>query len=99
MSLNPSFANAETVDRLTQQLVWFLKAFHEERQKSGSSRETEFWRGNFAGMKRAIFAIYGEDVKDDVLNRLRRDTNLPIPHRGLLSVTGVPEGFDGDADS
>ena len=98
MSLNPSFANAETVDRLTQQRVWSLKSFHEEREKSGSSRETEFWRGNFAGMKRAIFAIYGEDVKDDVLNRLRRDTNLPIPHRGPLSVTGVPEGFDGDAD-
>jgi hypothetical protein len=28
---NPSFANAETVDRRTQQLVWFLKAFPEER--------------------------------------------------------------------
>lgn len=35
MAPNPSFANAETVDRLTQQLVWFLQAFHEERQKNG----------------------------------------------------------------
>jgi hypothetical protein len=78
MAPNSSFASAETVDRLTQQLVWFLTAFHEERQKSGSSRAAEFWRGNFAGMKRAMFAIYGEAVKDDVMGRLRRTTSLPI---------------------
>lgn len=94
-----SFANAETVDRLTEQLVWFLRTFHEEHQKSGSSRETEFWRGNFVGMKRAVFAIYGEAVKDGVLDRLRQTTNLPIPHRGPLNSTGIPEGFDSDADS
>jgi hypothetical protein len=49
-------------------------------------------------MKRALFAIYGEAVKDKVLGRLRQTTNLPIPHRGRLSPTGVPEGFDSDAD-
>jgi len=70
-----------------------------ERQKSGTSRKAEFWRGNFAGMNRAMFAIYGEAVKDDVLGRLRRTTNLPIPHRGPLSPTRIPEGFDSDADS
>jgi hypothetical protein len=96
--VNQSFANVETVDRLAEQLAWLLKTFHEERQKSGSSRETEFWRGNFVGMKRALFAICGEAVKDDVLERLRQTTNLPIPHRGPLSPTGIPEGFDSDAD-
>jgi len=95
---NPSFADAETVDRLTQQLVWFLQTFHEEHQKHGASRESEFWRGNFVGMKRAVFAIFGEAVKDEVLDRLRRTTHLPIPHRGPLSLAGVPEGFDSDAD-
>ncbi len=50
-------------------------------------------------MNRAMFAIYGEAVKDDVLGRLRRTTNLPIPHRGPLSPTRIPEGFDSDADS
>jgi hypothetical protein len=95
---NQSFANAETIDRLAEQLAWLLKTFHEERQRSGASRETEFWRGNFVGMKRALFAIYGEAVKEDVLGRLRQTTNLPIPHRGPLSTTGVPEGFDSDAD-
>lgn len=99
MAPSLSFANAETVDRLTQQLAWFLKAFHEERQKSGTSPQAEFWRGNFAGMKRAMFAIYGEAVKDDVMDRLRRTTKLPIPHRGPLSLAGAPEGFDSDADS
>jgi len=49
-------------------------------------------------MKRPMFAIYGEGVKNDVLDRVRRTTNLSIPHRGRLSSTGVPEGFDGDAD-
>lgn len=76
-----------------------LKAFHEERQKSGDSREAEFWRGNFVGMKRAVFAIYGKALKDDVIDRRRRTTNLPIPHRGPLTLAGVPEGFDSDADS
>ena len=95
---NQSFANAETIDRLAEQAAWLLKIFHEERQRSGASRETEFWRGNFVGMKRALFAIYGEAVKDKVLGRLRQTTNLPIPHRGRLSPTGVPEGFDSDAD-
>jgi hypothetical protein len=47
--------------------------------KSGDSREAEFWRGNFVGMKRAVFAIYGKAVKDDVIDRLRRTTNLPFP--------------------
>jgi hypothetical protein len=57
---NQSFTDAETVDRLAEQLAWLLKTFHEEQQRSGSSRETEFWRGDFVGMKRALFAIYGE---------------------------------------
>jgi hypothetical protein len=99
MAPNPSFANAETVDRLPQQLVWFWQAFHEEPQKSGTSRKAEFWRGNRADMNWAMFAICGEAVKDDVLGRLRQTTNLPIPQRGPLGPTGIPEGFDSDADS
>jgi hypothetical protein len=98
MAPDQSLANAETVDRITQQLIWLLKTFHQERQKNGSSRDAEFWRGNFVGMKRAMFAIYGEAVKNDVLDQVRRTTNLSIPHRGPLSPTGVPQGFDGDAD-
>ena len=99
MVSNLSLADAEIVDRLTQQLVWFLEAFDEEQQKNSGSREAEFWRGNFVGMKRALFAIYGEAVKDDVMARLRRVTSVPIPHRGPLSLVGVPQGFDSDADS
>ena len=49
-------------------------------------------------MKRARFAIYGEAVKNDVLERVRRTTNLSIPHRGPLSPAGVAEGVDSDAD-
>jgi hypothetical protein len=49
-------------------------------------------------MQRALFAIYGEAVKGDVLDRLRQTTSLPIPQRGPLSPTRVPEGFDSDAD-
>ena len=87
MAPDQSFANAETVDRITQQLVWLLKTFHEERQKNGSCRDAEFWRGNFVGMKRAMFAIYGEAVKNDVLDQVRRTTNPSIPHRGPWSPT------------
>jgi hypothetical protein len=47
-----SSPNPETVDRLTQQLGWFLAHFHEEHQKTGTRREAEFCHGNFAGMKR-----------------------------------------------
>ena len=39
---NLSCANAETVDRLTEQLAWFMKAFHAEQRNSGVSREAEF---------------------------------------------------------
>lgn len=42
----------------------------------------------------AVFAIYGEGVKDDVMDRLRRTTNLPMPNRGPLSLAGVPEAFE-----
>ena len=94
MATNPGSADSEAVDRLTQQLVWFLKAFHEEQQKSGTSRETEFWRGNFAGMKRAMLAIYGEAVKDDVLDRLRQTTNLLIHNRrGVYSSCDEPRAL------
>ena len=98
MAPDQSFTNAETVDRITEQLVWLLNTFHEEQRRNGSSLDAEFWRGNFVGMRRAMFAIYGEAVKNDVLDRVRRTTNLSIPHRGPLSPAGVPEGFDGDAD-
>ena len=99
MAPNPSFANAETVDRLPPQLVWFWQASHEEPQNSGTSRKAEFWRGNRADMNWAMFAICGEAVKEDVLGHLRQTNNLPIPQRGPLSPTGIPEGFDSDADS
>ena len=99
MAPNPSFANAETVDRLPPQLVWFWQASHEEPQNSGTSRKAEFWRGNFADMKRAMFANCGQAVKEDVLGRLRQAANLPIPQPGPLSPTGIPTGFDSDADS
>jgi hypothetical protein len=79
MKLNQSFANAETIDRLTQQLVSLLRTFHEECGKRGCGPETEFWRGNFAGTRATLFSIYGEAVTDDVLNRVRQTTGLPIP--------------------
>lgn len=99
MKINQSLANAETIDRLTGQLVWLLRTFHEECEKSGPSPETEFWRGNFAGTKRSLFSIYGEGVTDEVLNRVRQATGLPIPHRGPLGPDGAPMGFDSEADS
>jgi hypothetical protein len=94
MKLNKSFANAETIDRLTQQLVRLSKTFHEECEKSGSSPETEFWRGNFAGTKTTLFSIYGEAVTDDVLNRAVQTTGLLIPHSGPLTLDKAPRnGF------
>jgi len=53
MAPDQSFANAETVDRFTQQLVWLLKAFPEERQRNCSSRDAEFWRGKLCGHEAA----------------------------------------------
>jgi hypothetical protein len=55
MKFNKSFANAETIDRLTQQPVRMSQTFHEECEKSGSSPETELWRGNLSARRQHSF--------------------------------------------
>jgi hypothetical protein len=87
----------EQVSRIVEQGSWLLKIFHEEFQKDAHSRETEFWRGQFVGLRSAIASLYGKEAHGQVLDRIRQSSGLPIPHSGLLTPEGGYLGMDTEA--
>ncbi len=76
------------MERLLQDGEMVLKLFHQEYSQNPASRETEFWRGKVAGYRTTLFAIYGRKITDEILDKLREKTKLPIPHIGSLSPDG-----------
>ncbi|MGH9433105.1 MAG: hypothetical protein ACRD3T_16360 [Terriglobia bacterium] len=91
-------ANEETTrDRLVEQGIFLLKAFHDEFTKDASGRETEFWRGELAGWRHTLERIYGEGATHNIIDLVRHGANLPIPHAGTPAGDGYL-GIDLEAD-
>jgi len=91
------FPNPEDLLRLTEQGEFLLRSYQSERLKDRTSRDAEFWRGEFTGFRSTLEIIYGRGVHTDVMKRLR-DAGFKIPHSGLMDSDGNPLGSDSEAD-
>jgi hypothetical protein len=90
--------NVETIAHLVDQSSFSLTTYHAECGKNAASRETEFWRGNISGFRYAVGEIYGREVIHGVLEDVRTNTGLEIPHVGELDAQGKFLGPDSEAD-
>ncbi len=91
------FPNPEDLLRLTEQGEFLLRSYQSERLKDRTSRDVEFWRGEFTGFRSTLEIIYGRGVHTDVMKRLR-DAGFKIPHSGLMDSDGNLLGSDSEAD-
>lgn len=70
--------NAETIDRLVRLGESVLTTYHVEYDKDPASFHAEFLRGDFAGWRNTIHALYG-DCSQEILDRVSAKTRLTIP--------------------
>ncbi|HLJ27486.1 MAG TPA: hypothetical protein VKY85_12305 [Candidatus Angelobacter sp.] len=88
----------QSISRLIEQGTFLLKTFHSEYSKDPVSRETEFWRGNLACWRGTLYDFFREHA-EEILNRVRESTGLPMPHRGILAPDGSGYlGWDSGAE-
>jgi hypothetical protein len=92
--LNRSVSAIEVV---SQHLEWLVKNLHEEEGKNPDSPQAEYLRGELHDTKWLLGVFCGEDVREEVLERVRRRTQLPMPHIVPLASDGNRYGFDSDA--
>ena|ERR1700722_12048085 len=88
----------EITSHLVKRGTFLLKAYHAECDKSAASRETEFWRGNLSGFRYAVGEMYGQEAIHEVLENIRKITDLEIPPMGEMNSEGKFLGADADAD-
>jgi hypothetical protein len=77
------YPNPDELLRLTEHGEFLLRSYQSELLKDRTSRDAEFWRGEFSGFRSALEIIYGRGVHTDVMKRLR-DAGFKIPHSGLM---------------
>ena len=83
------FQNAETIDRLVAQGELLLKAFHAENKNDPSGPGAEFLRGDLAGWCGTLHTLY-QDCAEEIVDRVRTKTCLPIPVGDSSSCRSVP---------
>ena len=91
------YPNPDELLRLTEHGEFLLRSYLSELLKDRTSRDAEFWRGEFSGFRSALEIIYGRGVHTDVMKRLR-DAGFKIPHSGLMDSNGDFLGTDSEAD-
>ncbi len=94
VQLNRSMA---TIGVVTRRLESLVKVLSEEEQRNPDSPQAEYWRGALHDTKWLLGVFCGEQVRDEVLARVRRKTQLPMPHVVRLDHDGKRYGFDADA--
>ena len=71
-------ANTETIDRLVEQGIDFVKAFHIEYEKNPTGPEAQFLRGEFSGWRSTLHTEY-HDRAEEIVARVIAESCLPIP--------------------
>lgn len=87
----------EAMGLLVDEGTVLLKQYHEEHNKDPGSLATEFWRGNLAGFRHAVEAMFGTEGSSEILKRIRSASGLRIPHSGVKTADGYL-GADFHAD-
>jgi hypothetical protein len=80
--------NAETINRLIDQGVLLLKAFHAECDPAGP--EAEFLRGDITRWRSTLHTLYGGNA-EQIVDRVVTRTGLPFPTGNVrTTVTCAP---------
>ena len=61
------FPSSGDLLRLTEHGEFVLRSYQSERLKDQTSRDAEFWPGEFTGFRSALELIYGRGVHTDVM--------------------------------
>jgi hypothetical protein len=85
------------IDVVSQHLEWLVTNLHEEEGKNPDSPQAEYFRGQLHDTKWLLRVFCGEHVTEEVIARIRRKTQLPMPHVVRLASDGNRYGFDSDA--
>lgn len=67
-------------------------------EKDPDGLQTEYWRGAMGGARSMLAAFFGKRAMRWVNQRVREQTNLPMPTIIPLSDDGSRYGFDTEAD-
>jgi len=86
------WAVIEVVSRHLERLV----SLHEEEQRNIASPQAEYFRGQLHDTKWLLGLFCGEQVREEVLTRVRQQTRLPLPHLVPLAPDGNSYGGDTD---
>jgi hypothetical protein len=85
------------IDVVTRRLESVVKILHEEEQRNPDSPQAEYWRGALHDTKWLLGVFCGQQIREEVLVRVRERTQLPMPHVVSLDHDGNRYGFDSDA--
>ena len=70
--------NAETINRLIEQGVVLLRAYHAEYGSEPAGPEAEFLRGDITGWRNTLHTLY-HDSAEEIVGRVGTRTGLPFP--------------------
>jgi hypothetical protein len=87
--------NAITI--VTRNLEWLVRTMDEFEKKYPASPQLEYRRGQLHTTKALLTTLFGERIKDGILQEIRKKTGLPIPHIVPVDPDGNRYGIDTDA--
>ncbi len=89
--------DAATKRKVIERLAWTLKTFHEAEEKKAGGLESVSWRGQLGGFRHALDNIVGQRATAEILEAVRKQTNLGFPHVGPVTDNGDIFGMDSEA--
>jgi len=89
--------SVKAVTMMTRYLEWQVKIMADLEAKYPDGPQLEYRRGQLHAMKAMLSAFLGERTKDHILQKVRENTGLPIPHIVPLDPDGNRSGWDSDA--
>jgi hypothetical protein len=89
--------SANAVMIMTRSLEWQVNIMADLEAKYPDSPQLEYRRGQLHATKAMLSSFLGERTKDYVLQKVRENTGLPIPHSIALDPDGNRYGLDSDA--
>jgi hypothetical protein len=90
-------ARAANLDEAGYVIELIIKSLNSEIDAKGETEYSEFIRGQLHGAKTMLASLLGDRAKNLVLEKVRKTTNLPIPHIVPRMPDGKRYGYDSDA--
>lgn len=85
--------DADEAKRLASYGAELLKRFHQEYEKDGTHRDTEYARGQVTGFRHLLAFMYGRRQSETIVDAASREAGYTVPHSGPMTEDG--EGYYG----